>query len=73
MGNAAGQLVRRIFRIGVALVPWTIALYLHYWLEHGGIWEVDMPFRALISGALIAVGMGLSFLLNSWLVRPRGD
>lgn len=57
----------RIVRGGLALVPWVLALYLHYWLEHGGIWSVNMPYRGLLSIVLIASAMALSFFLHSVL------
>ncbi len=65
--NTAGSVLVRIARIVVSLLPWVAALYLLYRLEHGGIWAVDMPFRALLSIAILGVGMGLSFLLHFFL------
>ena len=50
-----------------SMTPWMLSLYLHYWLEHDEVWAVDMPFRALISVALIALGMCCSFLLYRYL------
>jgi hypothetical protein len=72
MGDTAALVLRRVGRVTVSLLPWAAVLYLHYWLEHAGIWAVDMPFRAAISIVLLALGMGLSFLLYSWLARRGG-
>ncbi len=72
--------VARIARGGVALAPWALSLYLHYWLEHREIWAVDMPYRGLLSVVLIASAMALSFFLHSVLAdrarknpRPPAD
>jgi hypothetical protein len=67
--RSSTTLLLGIVRIIVSLLPWTAALYLHFWLEHGGVWQVDMPFRALVSVILLAIGMGLSLALHSFLKR----
>jgi hypothetical protein len=61
------SLLAKIARIFLSLLPWALALYLLYWLEHGDVWAVDMPFRGLVSVIILAVGMGLSFALHSFL------
>ena len=48
-------------------------MYLHYWLEVEEIWQVDMPFRAVISVAMLAAGLILSFLAHSFLVKRFGS
>lgn len=65
--SPATALLARTARIVLALLPWAFALYLHYRFEHGGVWDVDMPFRALISVVILTLGMGLSFFLHSLL------
>ena len=67
--HIAAALLVRIARIVASLLPWIAALYLLYRLEHGGVWAVDMPFRALLSVAILAIGMGLSLMLHSVLAR----
>ena len=71
MASAALQLAVRITRIVVALLPWAASLYLHYWLEYGAVWQVDGPYRGLISVVVIALGMGMSFVLYNLLLRRR--
>jgi hypothetical protein len=65
-------MVRCTVNILLALVPWAISLYLHYWFEHGGVWQVDMAFRTLISGVLLAAGMAGSFFFYSRLAQLQG-
>ncbi|GEM_PF-1657184 len=69
MVGSAQAILRTIVRVVVSLLPWALTLYLHYWLEHGSVWEVDMPFRSALSVLLLATGMGLSFVLHAVLVR----
>ena len=57
--------------IAVALIPWLTAMYLFYWLESSGTWTADTPHRGKVSVALLACGMGLSFLLHSLFRRRR--
>ena len=66
------MILRRAAVIAVALIPWTLTLYLHYWLEHGEVWEVHMAYRALISVVLLAAGMIASLLLYSRLAKLPG-
>lgn len=63
--------LRTVAIVVVSLAPWVGSLYLHYWLEHGGIWEVDRPYRAIISLLLLALGMMASFLLYRALLPGR--
>lgn len=44
-------------------------MYLHYWLEVEEIWQVDMPFRAILSVAMLALGLGLSLYAHTLLSR----
>jgi ABC-type uncharacterized transport system permease subunit len=73
MATPFRNLLARLARIALALLPWVASLHLLYWLEHGGVWSVDMPFRALLSVLVIAIGMLLSFLLHARLsARAKG-
>lgn len=69
MASPSQTLLAGITRTVLALLPWAGALYLLYWLEQGGVWSVEMPFRALFSVLIIAAGMLLSFLLHTRLSR----
>ncbi|MEM9386579.1 MAG: hypothetical protein AAGA68_16090 [Pseudomonadota bacterium] len=62
-------LLHKITRIFVSLVPWGVALFAHYWLEYEDIWAVDMAFRPVISAAILATGLALSFLVHSLLSK----
>ena len=59
----------KVLRITLSLTPWAAVLFLHYWLEHGDVWDVSMPYRALISVVLLAMGMALSFVLYNRLSK----
>ncbi|WOJ95812.1 hypothetical protein R0137_11215 [Congregibacter brevis] len=69
MSNSARGLLAKALRTVASLMPWAAALYLHYYLEDAGVWQVDMPFRGAISVTLLGVGMLLSFVLYSVLGR----
>ena len=62
---------RRIIEFLLALSPWALSLYAHYWLQQGELWNVESPYRALISVVLIGLGMLYSFLLYMRLTRNR--
>ncbi len=57
--------------VAVAFVPWIISLYLLYWLEYAEIWTTETAHRGKIAVAILAVGMGLSFLVKSHFARRR--
>ncbi len=57
--------------VAVAFVPWMISLYVLYWLESAEIWTTETAHRGKITVAILAVGMGLSFLVKSLLAKRR--
>jgi len=57
--------------VAVAFVPWMISLYLLYWLEYAEIWTTETAHRGKIAVAILAVGMGLSFLVKSLFAKRR--
>ena len=57
--------------VAVAFVPWMISLYLLYWLEYAEIWTTDTAHRGKIAVAILAIGMGLSFLVKSLFAKRR--
>mgnify|MGYP001813727534 CR=1 FL=1 len=63
--------VARWIRISLALLPWASSLYLLFRLERDGLWQVEMPFRGLLSVLVIAAGMTGSFLLYGHLTRRK--
>jgi hypothetical protein len=44
-------------------------MYVLYWLEYGAIWTTETAHRGKMAVTILAVGMGLSFLLQSWFAR----
>ena len=54
-----------MLEIAIAFTPWLISMYVLYWLNYGGIWTSATAHRGKISVAILAVGMGLSFLVHS--------
>ena len=57
--------MRRALRIAIAFVPWVIAMYTLYWLDYGEIWTSETAHRGKMSVAILVLGMGLSFLIQS--------
>lgn len=58
-------------KVALAFTPWLISMYTLYWLEYGEIWTSETAHRGKMSVAIIATGMGLSFLVRSRLVRRQ--
>lgn len=56
---------RRGLRIAIAFIPWVIAMYTLYWLDYGEIWTSETAHRGKMSVAILVLGMGLSFLIQS--------
>ena len=52
-------------KVALAFTPWLISMYTLYWLEYGEIWTSETAHRGKISVAILAVGMGLSYLVHS--------
>jgi hypothetical protein len=57
--------IRNALEIAITFVPWVISMYTLYWLQYGEIWTTETAHRGKISVAILAVGMGLSFLVKS--------
>jgi len=55
----------KALKIAIAFTPWVISMYVLYWLEYGGIWTIETAHRGKLSVAILLVGMGLSFLVQS--------
>ncbi|MEM0954872.1 MAG: hypothetical protein AAGI24_12095 [Pseudomonadota bacterium] len=71
--SPASTLLSKSLRLLIALVPWGLSMFLHYWLEYEEIWRVDMPFRAVISAGILTTGLCLSFLTHSVLASRLGS
>jgi len=56
---------RNALKVAIAFTPWLISMYILYWLEYGEVWTTETAHRGKISVAILAVGMGFSFLVQS--------
>ena len=71
MSDSVKNLARRVLEIGVAMLPWLLAMYCFYWLESSSTWTSETPHRGKLSVLILASGMLLSFLLHSRLLARR--
>ena len=62
---------RYVVESALALAPWVLAMYVFYWLQSSGIWTADTPHRGKLSVMLLAAGMFLSFLAQSYFSKRR--
>ena len=68
MSRSSKTPTRYVFEVAVSLVPWLTAAFVLYWLQNNEIWTTDTAHRGKISVAILALGMGLSFLVKSHFV-----
>ena len=61
--------INKALKVVIAFMPWLISMYLLYWLEYGEIWTTETAHRGKISVAILAAGMGLSFLVRSHFTK----
>ena len=67
------------FRIGYAvqfilgIAPMIAAIYLLYWLGKSEVWVPETPHRDKITIVIVALGMGVSFMAVSRLLRQPGS
>jgi hypothetical protein len=71
MLNSLKTGTRWALEVAIAFAPWVIAMYVFYWLYSNGIWTSDTAHRGKMSVALLASGMGLSFLVQSYFAERR--
>ena len=71
MLNSLKTKIRKALKVAIAFIPWLISIYLLYWFEYSEIWTSETAHRGKMSVAIIATGMGLSFLVRSRLVRQQ--
>lgn len=64
--------MRNTLKVAIAFTPWLISMYVLYWLEYGEVWTTETAHRGKTSVAILAVGMGLSFLVQSRFAK-RGQ
>lgn len=61
----------RALRIVAAFLPMLVAMYLLYWLGKSGTWVPETPRRDIITILIMAVGMVLSLLVQTALVKRK--
>ncbi|TDJ64538.1 MAG: hypothetical protein E2O35_08700 [Proteobacteria bacterium] len=71
MSNSWQIKTRHALEVAIAFTPWVISTYVLYWLEYGEIWTTETAHRGKTAGAILAVGMGLSFLVKSHFARRK--
>ena len=62
---------RSAIEVLIAFAPCLISLYVLYWLEYSQIWRPETAFRGMISVMVLVVGLGLSFLVQSYLIKRK--
>jgi hypothetical protein len=71
MLSALKTRTRYTLEVAIAFTPWVISMYVLYWLDYGEVWTSDTAHRGKIAVAILAVGMGLSFLVQSYFARRK--
>ena len=67
-GSLRNKAVKAI-GIAIALLPWLVSMYAFYWLDSSGTWTTETPHRGKLSVVILAIGMGSSLLLYSFIER----
>ncbi len=65
MLNSLKIQTRYALEVAIAFTPWLISIYVLYLLEYGEIWTTETAHHGKITVVILAVGMGLSFLVQS--------
>lgn len=71
MPNASKTKARRALEVAIAFAPWLLSTYVLYYLQYGEIWTTETAHRGKISIAILALGMGLSFLVHSYFAKRQ--
>ena len=58
-------------KILIAFAPLLISIYILFWLESTGTWTSETPHRGKLSVLTLMIGMGLSFLIQSYFMKPK--
>jgi hypothetical protein len=69
MSGFSKSQVRHATQVAIAFAPWVVSMYTLYWLEYGEIWTTETAHRGKISVVILALGMGLSFLVHSHFAK----
>jgi hypothetical protein len=73
MLNSLKIRMRHALKVAIACTPWLISMYVYYWLDYSETWTSETAHRGKISVAILAVGMGLSFLVHSHFARREQE
>jgi hypothetical protein len=60
---------RYALEVAIVFTPWLISMYVLFWLAYGEIWTTETAHRGKISVAILVLGMGLSFLVQSYFAK----
>ncbi|MEM7004094.1 MAG: hypothetical protein AAF529_25145 [Pseudomonadota bacterium] len=63
--------VQTLLKSLLTFLPLLAMLFLLYWLEYSGTWTLETPHRGKISVLILSLGLGLSFLVFTWLFDRR--
>jgi hypothetical protein len=69
MPKTLKQQTRSALKGAVVFTPWLFSMYLLFWLEKHKVWIPETPHRDKITVLIVAAGMVLSFLLQSYFAR----
>jgi len=61
--------MRHALEVAIAFTPWLMSAYVLYWLQTGDVWSIETAHRGKISVAILALGMGLSFVAHSYFAK----
>ena len=53
----------------LAAMPWILSMYLLYYLGKNEIWLPETAYRDLMTIAILVLGMGLSFAVQSYFIK----
>lgn len=61
----------KVLKTAIAFAPWLVSMYVLYWLEYGEVWTTETAHRGKLTVAILVVGMGLSFFIQSYFAKHK--
>lgn len=61
--------IKQWLQYALAATPWILSMYLLYYLGKSGIWVPETAYRDLMTIAILILGMGLSFAVQSYFTE----
>jgi len=58
-------------KVIIASAPCLISIYTLYWLQYNEIWTSETAHRGKLSFTTLVIGMGLSFLIQSYFNKQQ--